>query len=47
MVLLLSLESFSSNLIASLSYTLHQLTLDTDYYPASSLEINFWHIRKG
>ena len=29
--LLLSLASFSSNLIASLAYTLHYSTLDTDY----------------
>ena len=32
-----------------LSYALHQLTLytiDTDLYPVSSSEINFWHVRK-
>ena len=39
----MSLSSLSSNLIASLSYTFHQSTLDTNQYPVSSSEINFWH----
>ena len=47
LVLLLSLASFSLKLIASISYTLHQSTLDTDQYSVSSLEINFLHVRKG
>ena len=38
---------FPFNLISSLSYTLHQSTLDTDQYPVSCSEINFWHVRKG
>ena len=41
LVLLLSYASFSSNLSASLSYTFNQPTLDTDYNPISSSEINF------
>ena len=45
LVLLLSLTSFSSNLIASLSYTLHQSILDTKKYPVSSplLLFNCWN----
>ena len=28
-------------------YTSNQSTLDTDQYPVSSSETNFWHVRKG
>ena len=42
-----SLVSFYLSLIVSLSYTLHQSTLDTYYYPIFSSEINFWQVRKG
>ena len=41
LVLLLSLASFSSILIASRSCNLHQSTLDTDYYTFSSSESIF------
>ena len=34
-------SNFSSNLIASLSCTLHQSTLDTEKYPVSSVESIF------
>ena len=47
LVLLLSLASFSLKLIASISYTLHQSTLDTDQYSVSSSEIKILHVQKG